>query len=366
MSEIQDAVQIIRIAYDGIEIAMKVGSGTIESMKKAIDLLVGLLDYEKSMGKSSMRKLLQKGGDLQVFQFHTDELKKVERMAKKYGVLYSILPDVNKEDNRSEIIFHSEASPRINMMAQKLGFGEIAGLDDYLKNSSEKDLGKMLAFLQAQQRGNGISHTGEAVKANILMEGLIEKVGLFAMEKQSISVETIKENFRIETNQAQEVINKLGAIGVLDQGDLEGNFRVLMDKDSFQNRIRGYQELADRMRTVSASKNRDLVDITIAKQLVWEENDHAVKTRIPGGSKTFIWLNKSDVMEIHDGKTLLTFLDKNKEYKIYSEDNQVVNRMRGDQLYDKHYDIVANEVRQRYERFQPQANLNHAIKNKAR
>ena len=33
---------------------------------KAIDFLKGMLDYEKSLGKTSMRKLLMKGGDLQV------------------------------------------------------------------------------------------------------------------------------------------------------------------------------------------------------------------------------------------------------------------------------------------------------------
>ena len=37
MSEISDAVQIIRVTYEGIEIAMKVGSGSIELMQKAVD-----------------------------------------------------------------------------------------------------------------------------------------------------------------------------------------------------------------------------------------------------------------------------------------------------------------------------------------
>ena len=58
--EIQGAVQIIRVAYDGIEIAMKVGSGGIAAMQKAIDFLKGMLDYEKSLGKTSMRKLILK------------------------------------------------------------------------------------------------------------------------------------------------------------------------------------------------------------------------------------------------------------------------------------------------------------------
>ena len=118
--EIQEAVQIIRVAYDGIEIAMKVGSGGIAAMQKAIDFLKGMLDYEKSLGKTSMRKLLLKGGDLQVLQFNTEDMKKVEKMAKKYGILYSVLPDCNRKDGLSEVIFHTEAVPRVNMMHKRM------------------------------------------------------------------------------------------------------------------------------------------------------------------------------------------------------------------------------------------------------
>ena len=174
--EIQEAVQIIRVAYDGIEIAMKVGSGGIAAMQKAIDFLKGMLDYEKSLGKTSMRKLILKGGDLQVLQFNTEDMKKVEKMAKKYGILYSVLPDCNRKDGLSEVIFHTEAVPRVNMMIQKLKFGKIATFDDYLKNGDEKSLGKLMDFLKKQQ-GNEKSHTIEGDKVNSAIDGLIEKVG---------------------------------------------------------------------------------------------------------------------------------------------------------------------------------------------
>ena len=48
--EIAEAVQIIRVAYDGIEIAMKVGSDGIEAMKKVLNVIKGMLDYEKNLG----------------------------------------------------------------------------------------------------------------------------------------------------------------------------------------------------------------------------------------------------------------------------------------------------------------------------
>ena len=52
-----------------------------------------MLDYEKSLGKTSMRKLILKGGDLQVLQFNTEDMKKKElekRWQRKYGILYSV------------------------------------------------------------------------------------------------------------------------------------------------------------------------------------------------------------------------------------------------------------------------------------
>lgn len=368
--EIQEAVQIIRVAYDGIEIAMKVGNGGIGAMQKAIDVLKGMLDYEKSLGKTSMKKLLMKGGDLQVLQFNTEDMKKVEKMAKKYGILYSVLPDINKKDGLSEVIFHSEAVPRANMMIQKLKFGRIATFDDYLKNGNEKDLSKLMEFLKGQKlgkTGNENSfpekiHTEETVRAGVLIEGLIEKVGLFAMEKQSISVDAVKENFSIGNEQAENIISQLEKIGVLEKSDLNGEHKVIMDKEAFQNRVKGYQELADRMRAISATKDTSLSDITISKKLIVDENDHAVKTRVPGAWGKYMWINKENIMEIHNGKTMLTFLDSNKEYKIYDEENRVLETVRGEKLHSNNYDKVEAAIRERYEKSQSQTKTARSVK----
>ena len=359
--EIQEAVQIIRVAYEGIEIAMKVGSGGIGAMQKAVDVLKGMLDYEKTLGKTSMKKLLMKGGDLQVLQFQTSDMKKVEKMAKKYGILYSVLPDMNKGDGLSEVIFHSEAVPRANMMIQKLKFGRIATFDDYLKNGNEQDLGKLLDFLKGQKHGKTGNekifpdkfHTGEAARAGVVIEGLIEKVGLFAMEKQRISVDAVKENFSIGNEQAENVIKQLETIGVLGKGDINGQHKVIMDKEAFTNRIRGYQDLAERMRAVSSSKNLNLADVTISRTLIAKESETAVKTRIPGTygqDVKYIWIHKENVMDIHNGKTMLTFLDRNKQYKLYDEENRVIGTIKGEELYSKHYDKVEASVREKYQK----------------
>ena len=318
-------------------------------MQKAIGFLKGMLDYEKSLGKTSMRKLLMKGGDLQVLQFKTEDMKKVEKLAKKYGILYSVLPDINKKDGLSEVIFHTEAVPRANMMIQKLKYGRVAAFDDYLKNGDEKTLGKLMDFLKKQQ-GNEKAPSVDGARADKALDGLIEKVGMFAMEKQSVSVDQIKENFSIDSEQAESVISQLETIGVLGKRGTDGMHKVMIDKDAFLKRVRGYQDLAERMRAVAASKNTDLSDVTISKTLIVQENDHAVKTRIPGTwgeNARYVWLNKENIMDIHNGKTMLTFLDYSKNYKLYDEQNRVVETKKGEELYS-HYDRVESSVRERY------------------
>jgi hypothetical protein len=68
-----------------------------------------------------------------------------------------------------------------------------------------------------------------------------------------------------------------------------------------------------------------------------------------------LWVKKENIMEIHGGKTMLTFLDKNKDYKLYDEQNRILSTMKGEELYAKHYDQVEAVVRERYEKSKKQA-----------
>ena len=360
--EIQEAVQIIRVAYDGIDIAMKIGSGTLEQMRKMLDFLIAVVEYEKSMGRTDMRKLLLKGGDLQVLQFAESDRKQIEKMAKKYGILYSVLPDINKKDGMGEIIFHTEAVPRVNMLVQKISSAKTATFDDYLKNGNEEELSKVMSFLEKQGRNS--PHTAEERKAGEVLNGLMEKVGMYVTEKKSVSMEEIKENFSATSEQAEEVLRQLEKIGVLDRAD-NGQHKVIMDKEAFIKRITRYKELSQRMAGIAAAQNQALLDITITKQLVVEENERAVKTRIPGTwgeNVKYIWLDKKNAMDIHSGKTILTFLDAEKEYKLYSEDNRVIGTMRGKDLYNGHYDRISAETTKRYKEGKRTETASHAAK----
>ena len=116
-------------------------------------------------------------------------------------------------------------------------------------------------------------------------------------------------------------------------------------------------------KAVSLEKQPDSFDITIGKTymedakedmaerktvpMIWGENNRAVKTRIPGTygeNMKFLWLGKENIRDAYDGKSILTSLDKDKDYKLYDVDNNILGSMKGEELYKKHYDPVKRQT----------------------
>ena len=353
--EIQEAVQIIRVAYEGIEIALRIGSGGLRAAQRVVEALIGLLEYEQTMGKTSMKKLLMKGGDLQVFQFKTEEAKEVKKLLKKYGVLYSELPDINTKDGMSEIIFHAEAVPRINMILKKLSQGRVGTFDEYIHKGDMENYDKLMKFLQGQKRGNVLTHTEEELLADTVLDSLIHKVGVFATEKEEISVEDIEKQFALDKKEAGTMLEQLEVMGALEPKSKKnpGVYSVKMNKVDFEKKLASYLALCERAKMAEIAQKSEMLDITISDIMIAESTQDKVKTRVPGtygGNVRFLWTDKNDIMEIHGGKTLLTFLDPEKDYDLYDETGMVAEVKKGKDLYDKHYDKVESSVREHYEK----------------
>ncbi len=349
MSEIADAIQIVQLSLEGIEFAVRFGSGSLLAIQKVVKLFHDTLVYEKRMGKTSMRKLLMRGGDLQVLQFRKDDLKKVQKYAKKYGILYSTLPDMGQGTDKVEVLFHSEAVPRINLLIQKLNSDSIKlrSVDSFLEEKDDKELAVFDKYIQSQKKGNLDSHTDK------VFSNLLEKVGKYAVERSSVSVDEVRVALSEEQENVEKAFEDLRVLGVVGEPDEAGQYKVTMDRENFENKIIRFQELKERMHMIALSKDTNLSDITIAKKLIVDENDHAIKTRIPftvGENARYVWFNKADVMEINHGKTILTYIDISKDYKIYSHDNRVISTIRGEDLYKNNYSPVDRAIRQNHKK----------------
>ena len=77
------------------------------------------------------------------------QAKTIKKLCKKYGVLYTVIPNKNKEAEREELLFHSEATPRINLVLQKLKDptkAEFMSMDKFVENTDE-ELRKMAWYV---------------------------------------------------------------------------------------------------------------------------------------------------------------------------------------------------------------------------
>ena len=148
--EISEAIQIIRLEFDGLRFGMDVTGGTVKQAKNLAVFIYALLTREKLQGKTSLKKMLSKDGSLQVLKIREEDMKKFKKLAKKYGILYSKLPDINKSDGMTEVLFHTEATPRINTLIEKLGNGSIENLMDYVRNGKDGDFEKVVDYLKKE------------------------------------------------------------------------------------------------------------------------------------------------------------------------------------------------------------------------
>lgn len=148
--EISQAIQIIRLEFDGLRFGMDITGGTVKQAKNLAVFIYALLTREKLQGKTSLKKMLSKDGSLQVLKIREEDIKKFKKLAKKYGILYSRLPDINKSDGMIEVLFHTEATPRINTLIEKLGNGSIENLMDYVRNGKDGDFEKVVDYLKKE------------------------------------------------------------------------------------------------------------------------------------------------------------------------------------------------------------------------
>lgn len=278
--EIMEAIQMLRFGYDGVKLGLDVTGASIREVKNLTIFIVGLLNHEKTQGKTSLKSMLKNSGNLQVLQIKDSDVKEFEKLAKRYGILYSKMPDINKGDGMKEYIFPVEATPRVNALIEKLGNAKIEDISDYVKNS-DGTYEKTLEFLKSK--------------------GLVPDAPVSMTPERMEELKEISKNIKFNEN-----INDLNK-----------------------------------------------VDITVSTTLVSAEMQDSFITRVPGTfgkDVRFLSIPKEDIITINNGKTFLTFLEKDKEYELLDKDKKPVDKIKGEELRENNYDKVNEKVREQASR----------------
>lgn len=296
-SEITDAVQVIHILFEGTDLFLRVTGAGIQQVKQLAKLISGILLKEKAEGKTSMKNLLKRGGDMQVFRFPQEQMKKVEAMAKKYGILYSLLPDFNKDGMR-ELVFHAESLPRMNALIEKLKAGQVMGLEEYFQNTSDRDIDQLY---EESRKGRASEKETPGKEAG-------------DMQKNTDS-------------RGQEQHQPWMDTGYLKMKDIEA-----IPLDRRLNILDHYQ-----------SGEYDPITIT-SKLVIKQEEDHVV-VRLPRQTGKFIRIPTEDFYFPEGSRTALAFLKKKEEMKVYTQTGSEMFTMRGNDIYHNYFDTVNANIR---------------------
>lgn len=300
-SEITDAVQIIHILFEGTDLFLRVAGVDMKLLKQLTKLIMGILAKEKMEGKTSMKNLLERGGDLHVFKFPQEQLKKVEAMAKKYGILYSLLPDFNK-DGMKEIVFHAESLPRMNALIEKLKAGQVMGLEEYFQNTSGRDIDKFYEEMKGRAAEMG---TKEAENTQRNMGDKAYSVSGIGQEQKQPWMET----------------------GYLKMKDIEA---IPLDQ---------------RLNILDHYQSGEYDPITITSKLVTKQTEDHVMVRLPRQSGKFIRIPIEDFYFPEGSRTALAFLKKKEEMKVYTELGDEMLAMKGNDIFHNYFDTVNANIR---------------------
>jgi len=123
------AEQVIRIAIDGAEFALRIAGSA--SKEIAAFLLAAVQSGNKNpkirlKGKERLKRLLQSGKELKIYAVKESDLKKFTQEAKKYGVAYCAKRDRRGHgDGTVDIMAKAEDASKIQRIMDKLEFATV-------------------------------------------------------------------------------------------------------------------------------------------------------------------------------------------------------------------------------------------------
>jgi len=120
------AEQIVRIAFDGVEHALRIAGGGAQQIIAMLMAAAQRPDKlpkqpgAKLNGKERLKKMLRSGAELKFFEIQGKDLKAFTAAAKQYGITYCALRQKGRENGMVEIVAKAEDAPRLSRIMERL------------------------------------------------------------------------------------------------------------------------------------------------------------------------------------------------------------------------------------------------------
>lgn len=355
---VQEAIQILelmtKVGGGTVNLGLKLGSG----MKASTVQLFGFV-YQAVMtaelrtkGKTTIDKLIKKeGGELQCLRCEEGKAKEMQKKLKKMGVIYSVLPDLNKKDGMVEFIFPSSATSRVNSVIEAMKFGEIIDFQEYHDNASPDELEKLKEDVREDM---GIDSKKSFTSVEISQE----------MSPHSSEYININESFIIGETEEHIIVSMPGEENEYLLFDWQGvqmnennSLRIPIDLDKDYILASGEGILLENIPGTSIMEDGNLfspgdnvenLDITealektivpdsrlsilnISRQAGIGETTAHIIVRVPGENNQFIVFDKKDA-ELLESNQVRVLLDSQKDYPVFSGEGELLANITGQSI----------------------------------
>lgn len=291
-------IEIIKVPFGGVSMVFQMsmsGAYGLSAIAQFGQVIKQKLDYEKAIGGTDLQTLLDvSGGDVQLVKIPENQLEKLKEAFVEYKIPNCIAPDLNKKDEMIEVMFPTNATPRVNLIMEKLGFGITETPEEYIQNADPKDMAEILMLPPPYDP-----------------EAPTEKL--------------------ITNNQMLSNIPVEAPVEVLTADSLPAEQRKIIEQQQIKMKL--------------ADESRQAFSLNIEK-LVISQDEESVLTRIPG-TDNYVRFPKREAFIIDDNQTLLVFADKKAEVPILDNLNRNVETTSFERLHKLHYDRVAQMSRRR-------------------
>lgn len=86
-------------------------------------ILSAIKDTKRTKGRASLSTMLKSKQPIKVFEIKDKDLKKFCQEAKKYGVMYHVLKDRDKNSGKCDIMVRADDSSKVNRIFQRFNLG---------------------------------------------------------------------------------------------------------------------------------------------------------------------------------------------------------------------------------------------------
>lgn len=138
MNSSDSAEEIVKLSLEGMEVALKIAGAGAKNIAVAVYTI--MKDNQQTKGKTRLTNMLKTGKALKIFTIKAEDLKKFSQEAKRYGVLYCALANKknSKIDGMVDIMVREEDASKINRIAERFNFKDVATIKKELEVEKDK------------------------------------------------------------------------------------------------------------------------------------------------------------------------------------------------------------------------------------